>query len=571
MWTLATGRKVRHRWCLVIVALSSVVCNLPQALGAIEQGTVISKPHKARTSDLFPLTVIHVNDLHARYEETNSVSTRCKPDEGERCIGGYGRVVARIKSLQQQYADRNPIYLNAGDSFQGTIWYTLLRWNVTSHFLNLLPADAMTLGNHEFDHGIDGVVPFLDTIESPMLVANIDDSLEPKMQGKYQKSVVLARGGRRIGIIGVIHHATDTLSMTERLHFLDEVPAINQEAAAMRELGVDIVVVLSHCGVTIDQQIARECPDVDVVVGGHSHTLLHNGNGTDWPDTPTASYPIVVEQPSGRQVLIVQAGSFAKYVGHLVVYFDEQGEVVRWEGDTEFLDESLPKDEAIEQEIQTWRVQVEALAVRPVGSTRVFLSKPDCRTGECNFGNFVADAFVDYYAERAESELEWTYASIGITNDGGLRTSLSVGTLTYEDLVTAIPYENTIDTFELQGQYLLEALEYSASRYDTADVLQFSGLRVVFNMTRPAFQRVQRVDVRCRVCRTPRYEPLDRNTLYRIAIAAWIGSGGNGYQMFADHRTNVHVGPLDIDVFERYVSRMSPIMQGTDGRMQFVT
>ncbi|XP_052863804.1 apyrase-like [Anopheles cruzii] len=571
MWTLATERRVRHRWCLAIVALSSVAFNLPYASGAIEQGTVISKPHKASTADLYPLTVIHVNDLHARYEETNSVSTRCKPDEGERCIGGYGRVVARVKSLQQKYADRNPIYLNAGDSFQGTIWYTLLRWNVTSHFLNLLPADAMTLGNHEFDHGIDGVVPFLETIASPMLVANIDDSLEPAMQGKYQKSVVLTRGGRRIGIIGVIHHATDTLSMTERLHFLDEVPAVNQEAAAMRQLGVDIVVVLSHCGLAIDQQIARECPDVDVVVGGHSHTLLHNSNVTDWPDTPAASYPIVVNQPSGRQVLIVQAGSFAKYVGHLVVYFDEHGEVVRWEGDTEFLDESQPKDEAIEQEIQTWRTQVEALAVRPVGSTRVFLTKPDCRTGECNFGSFVADAFVDYYAERAENELEWTYASIGITNDGGLRTSLSVGTLTYEDLVSAIPYENTIDTFELQGQYLLEALEYSASRYNTADVLQFSGLRVVFNMTRPAFQRVQRVDVRCRVCRTPRYEPLDRNALYRIAIAAWIGSGGNGYQMFADHRTNVHVGPLDIDVFERYVTRMSPIMQGTDGRMQFVT
>ncbi|XP_041788378.1 apyrase-like [Anopheles merus] len=565
MWTVPA--LLRFGICLTVTAVCGVCC-----AAASEQGVLISKAWRTEKSDdlLYPLTIIHLNDFHARFEETNTVSTRCKPDEGERCIGGYGRVVSRIKSLQQEYADRNPIYLNAGDSFQGTIWYTLLRWNVTAYFLNLLPADAMTLGNHEFDHGVEGLVPFLGAIDSPMLVANIDDREEPTLQGKYQRSVVLERGGRKIGIIGVIHHATDTLSMTDRVRFLDEVQCINQEATALKQLGVDIIVVLSHCGFTIDQQIARECPDVDVVVGGHSHTLLHTGTVADWPDVPAGSYPFVVEQAAGRRVLIVQAGSFTKYLGHLVVYFDERGEAVRWEGNTEYLDESFPKDEQIERELVPWRTQVDALAVRPVGASKVFLSKPACRTGECNFGSFVADAFVDYYVGRGEAEHEWTYAAIGITNDGGLRTSLAPGTLTYEDLVTAIPYENTVDTFELRGHYLLDALEYSASRYDTADVLQFAGLRVVFNLTRPALQRVQRVDVRCRVCRIPRYEPLDLNATYRIAIAAWIGSGGNGYTMFGQHRTNVRVGPLDIDVFERYVAKMSPIMQGTDGRMVFV-
>ena len=97
---------------------------------------------------------------------------------------------------------------------------------MTAYFLNLLPADAMTLGNHEFDHGVEGLVPFLGAIDSPMLVANIDDREEPTLQGKYQRSVVLERGGRKIGIIGVIHHATDTLSMTDRVRFLDEVQCI---------------------------------------------------------------------------------------------------------------------------------------------------------------------------------------------------------------------------------------------------------------------------------------------------------------------------------------------------------
>uniref|UniRef100_A0A182NS57 Apyrase n=1 Tax=Anopheles dirus TaxID=7168 RepID=A0A182NS57_9DIPT len=562
MWIV--GTTLRLAFCLTVATVSGATS---------EQGVLISNPWKDGKSDdgpLYPLTIIHLNDFHARFEETNTVSTRCKPDEGERCVGGYGRVVARVKSLQREYADRNPIYLNAGDSFQGTIWYTLLRWNVTAHFLDLLPADAMTLGNHEFDHGVEGLVPFLEAINSSMVVANLDDREEPTLQGKYQRSVILERGGRRIGVIGVIHHATDTLSMTERVRFLDEVECVNEEAAALKQLGVDIIVVLSHCGFTIDKQMARECPDVDVIVGGHSHTLLHTGNATGWPDVPTEAYPYVVQQPTGRRVLIVQAGSFTKYIGHLLVHFDENGEVASWEGNTEFLDDSFPRDAEIEQKLVPWRAQVDALAVRPVGSSKVFLSKPACRTGECNFGSFVADAFVDYYVGRGESELEWTYAAIGITNDGGMRTSLNAGTLTYEDLVTAIPYENTVDTFELRGQHLLDALEYSASRYDTADVLQFSGLRVIFNLTQPVFQRVQQVDVRCHNCRIPRYEPLDTGATYRIAIAAWIGSGGNGYEMFGQHRTNVRVGPLDIDVFERYVAKMSPIVQGTDGRMVFV-
>ncbi|XP_058129539.1 apyrase-like [Anopheles ziemanni] len=560
--------------CGVLLTLCLTAPPGTEAASIDPQGVVISKPQKEQkdNNSLYPLTVIHLNDLHARYEEVNTVSTRCKPDEGDRCIGGYARVVARVRALQQEYADRNPIYLNAGDSFQGTIWYTLLRWNVTAYFLNLLPADAMTLGNHEFDHGVEGLVPFLEGITSPMVVANIDDAEEPTLQGKFQKSVILERGGRKIGIVGVIHHATDTLSMTDRVRFLDEVDAVNREAAALKQSGVDIIVVLSHCGITIDRKLARECPDVDVVVGGHSHTLLHEGPVTDWPDSPEDSYPVVVEQvSSGRKVLVVQAGSFSKYVGHLVMYFDDAGEIVSWEGNTEYLDEPYPKDDEIERELVPWRAQVDYLAVRPVGVSLVFLAKEGCRTGECNFGSFVADAFVDYYVGRDVAESEWTYAAIGITNDGGLRTSLNAGTLTYEDLVTAIPYENTVDTFDLRGEHLLEALEYSASRYGTADVLQFSGLQVVFNRTKPAFQRVQSVQVRCRVCRVPRYEPLQPSAVYRIAIAAWIGSGGNGYEMFGQHRSNVRVGPLDIDVFERYVQRMSPIMQGTDGRMKFVT
>jgi 5'-nucleotidase len=103
---------------------------------------------------------------------------------GQVCIGGYARVLTMVKKLQKERADqgKNPIYLNIGDNFQGTLWYELLGWNVTSTFLNILPADATTLGNHEFDRGVQEVVHFLEHLESPVVVANLDDTDEPNLK-----------------------------------------------------------------------------------------------------------------------------------------------------------------------------------------------------------------------------------------------------------------------------------------------------------------------------------------------------------------------------------------------------
>lgn len=94
----------------------------------------------AKAQDLFPVSIIHFNDMHARFDETNIFSNTCKEDDV--CIGGYARVVSKVKELLRTKAEKNPIYLNAADNFQGTLWYNIYRWNVTSFFLNLFPADA---------------------------------------------------------------------------------------------------------------------------------------------------------------------------------------------------------------------------------------------------------------------------------------------------------------------------------------------------------------------------------------------------------------------------------------------
>ncbi|CAD7087605.1 unnamed protein product [Hermetia illucens] len=379
-------------------------------------------------NDLFPVSIIHLNDFHARFEETDWSSSTCiDPNE---CIGGYGRVVTIVKHLLKERNNTNPIYLNAGDNFQGTLWYNIGRWDVTQYFLNLLPADAMTLGNHEFDHGIDGLTPFLEKIKAPIVVANIDDNKEPTMQGKYKKSVIINKYGRKIGIIGVILKTTYQLANTGKLKFLDESESVKAEAERLKSKhGVDIIIVLSHCGLETDRLIAKTAgPLIDVIVGGHSHTFLYSGQSPLGPDTPKDKYPVEIIQDNGHKVLIVQASCYTKYVGDITVYFDRAGEVVSYEGKPIFLAHHIIQDPEIVNELESWKEAIDIIGNRQVGQTRVTLSRDSCTYEECNLGSFITDALTYSYVKSTPYDSPyWTTAAISLLNVGSIRTALNKG------------------------------------------------------------------------------------------------------------------------------------------------
>lgn len=126
------------------------------------------------------------------------------------------------------------------------------------------------------------------------------------------------------------------------MKFTDESTAVRAEANKLKAEGVDIIIVLSHCGLDVDYRIAKEVgSDVDVIVGGHSHTFMYTGNNPPGPDFPRDQYPAVVKHKNGQKTLIVQASAYVKYVGDLTVYFDEKGHVESWEGAPIFLDTNI--------------------------------------------------------------------------------------------------------------------------------------------------------------------------------------------------------------------------------------
>lgn len=170
----------------------------------------------------FELGLIHVNDIHVRFEETDTYSGTCKP--GKECFGGIARLSQTVKDLRAK--DPNSIFVNGGDFYQGTSWYTLFKWKVVAPFANKLNFDASSPGNHEFDDGVDGFVPFLKNITFPVICANIDVSNQTNMEGLFNKSIVIERGGRKIGLIGFLTPETRELSSPGEIKFLDEVGAV---------------------------------------------------------------------------------------------------------------------------------------------------------------------------------------------------------------------------------------------------------------------------------------------------------------------------------------------------------
>ncbi|KAH8315374.1 hypothetical protein KR067_002078 [Drosophila pandora] len=525
-----------------------------------------------KAADGFPVAIIHINDLHARFEATDTSGGTC--DEGETCIGGYPRTVYTIRRLLAEQAELNPIYINAGDSFQGTLWYNLGRWNVTQEMLNLLPADAMTLGNHEFDNGVEGVVPFLETINTSMLVANMDCAHEPTMDGLYKKSEIIERNGRKIGLIGVILETTYELANTGKLIFRNESDTIREEAALLKAQGANIIIVISHCGYDVDKDIAANAGDViDVIVGSHSHTFLYTGDPPG-PHNPAGPYPTEVVHSTGHRVLIVQASAYARYVGNLVVYFDDNGDVVDFEGAPLYMGQDVPQDQDVLAAMVPWQVEIDKKGKEVIGSTKVDLTKDDCAQGECNLGNFFCDAMVHSFVGMAPFEDKaWTNVSAGLMNIGGLRVPLTRGNLTYAHMVSMSPFENTLVAYSLPGSKIVEAMEHAASKVDLEQNttgsyinLQFSGIRVKYDYTKPVGSRVNSVSVRCADCEVPKYEALVSDKLYRLTSPDFLQQGGDGYTMLAEG-TNIQRGITDLDALISYSNHLGPIIHGLEGRI----
>jgi 5'-nucleotidase / UDP-sugar diphosphatase len=515
----------------------------------------------------YTLTIIHTNDTHAHLQPITSSNSDCSAadDAAGKCFGGLARRATVIQRLRAEAP--NSILVDAGDQFQGTLFYFKYKGDESKPFLNSMGYQALTLGNHEFDDGPANLGRFLNGLNAPMVSANVDVSKEPALAGLLKPYTVLQAGGEKIGVTGCTTTETRIDSSPgPNVMFNDIASSVAAQVAELQKQSINKIILLCHDGYAEDLALAAKVDGIDVIVGGHSHTYLSNNAPDKDSDKAYGPYPTVVKSPAGNPVLVVQAYAYSKYVGRLDVTFDAQGVPAKWNGKPVLLDASVPPDPKVAAAIADLEAPLLVLRKQVVGKTTVALdgTVASCRFGECTMGDLVADAMLWKMAPEG--------VQIALVDGGSVRAGAPAGDITVGDVLTVLPFGNTIAEFGLRGADLLTALENGVSRAEKTDnsgtgrFPQVAGLRYVWNPNQPVGTRIVRAEVRAA---DGSYRAVDPNATYKIAALDFARQGGDDYAVFATKAINPYdFGPTVSDVVIEYLAKYSPITIAAEGRIQ---
>jgi 5'-nucleotidase len=495
----------------------------------------------------YSLHVIHINDLHSRIEPISKYDSTCGAEDnaaGE-CFGGVARVKTMIDQLRGELADQNVIVLDAGDQYQGSLMYTTYKGDVEIEFMNDIGFDVMAVGNHEFDDGDEGLAKLVDGVDFPVISGNIDVSASNILAGKVSDHVILEVGGQKIGIISALASDTaETSSPSDAVVFADEIESLQADADALAAEGVDIIIALNHVGAKGDMAIAEAVSGIDAVVGGHSHQLVSN------TVEGAMAYPTMV-----GNVPVVQAYAYSKYVGHLELTFDDDGNVTGATGDTILLDASVAEDEAIVARVAELAGPIEEMKTRVVAESAEAIegSRDVCRAMECPMGNLVADAMLDRVSGQG--------IQVAIQNGGGLRSSIDAGEVTMGEVLSVLPFQNTLSTFEVTGETIVAALENGVGEMEdgAGRFPQVAGMSYTVDPAAEAGSRISDVMVGG--------EPIDLAATYGAVSNNYVRNGGDGYAMFKDAENAYDFGPDLADVTAEYLAEGGAYTPYTDGRI----
>ena len=494
----------------------------------------------------YKLTILHTNDFHARFEPISKYDGPCSAEDngaGE-CFGGSGRLVTAVAEARTR--TNNSILVDGGDQFQGTLFYTYYKGALAAEMMNKMGYDAMTVGNHESDDGPEVLKGFMDAVNFPVLMSNADVSREPLLADKLAKSTVIERGGEKLGLIGLTPQDTDELaSPGPNIIFTDPVQAVQGEVDKLTAEGVNKIIVLSHSGYGVDQLVAAGTTGVDVIVGGHSNTLLSNTN-----ERAEGAYPTMVGNTA-----IVQAYAYGKFLGELNVVFDDAGVITSATGEPLIMDAAVTEDEVTVARVAEAAAPLEEIRNKVVAQTDEAIGgdRAVCRAMECTMGNLIADAMLARVADQG--------IQIAIQNGGGIRASIDAGEVTMGEVLTVLPFQNTLSTFQVTGATLVEALENGVGQVEegAGRFPQVAGMSFAFDATQPAGSRVSDVMVGGAA--------IEMDKVYGVVSNNYVRNGGDGYDMFRDAANAYDFGPDLADVTAEYLAENAPYKPYTDGRI----
>lgn len=519
----------------------------------------------------FDLMVMHMNDHHAYLDNFPYIST----------------VVKELRA-----ANDNNLLLHGGDVFAGDLYWNKYKGQADVVMMNYLGFDAVTFGNHEFDEGglpegHQALYNYVRGANFPVLGANLDFQDDDLLKGIYKGGIgenigggeiydgtVVDMDGTKVGLFGLTTEDTVNISSPGEVEVLSYIKSAEETVAAFKEMGVDKIIALTHVGVDenspqgSDQVLAKAVPEIDVIVGGHTHTALEE--------------PITIKNKNGEQTIIVQAGEYGNYLGQLDLKFNPKGEVYWNHGELTKIDPKTMKvDKQAEAILKPFKLGKEALKKESIGvETEVLLdAKRDSsaegissiRHNETNLGNLIADAML-WKAKTLSSLKDQTVVSI--QNGGGIRTSIEPGDISIGSILQVLPFGNPLSIVESTGAEVKAALERSVQGEaieggkglkEDGGFLHVGGMKYTFDSTKKSGARVDEVWV----AEGEDYRELADDEKVYIATNSFTARGGDGYDVFRKATTEGRVsdpGFSDtqnmIEYMQKLGDKISPEVEG---------
>ena len=513
------------------------------------------------------LDIMFSNDIHGGIDR--SQATFMNPDFPPQ-LGGGASAATLIKHVRAMSGPkRASLLLDAGDFFQGRPVGTVTKGKAVIDYMNAIGYDAMTIGNHEYDIADTELIKTLADAEFPILSCNIIERRTGKLVPYTLPYIILERMGVRIGIIGFTTTDTEKMSFPENIKnvdFVDEKESVSKYVDIVRnQENVDIVIVLGHAGLPYDvestylsrydakgnplqseryaawgwdaQEIAREVPGIDLIVGGH----IHKGFPKPWIDPYS-------------HTMVVQGYAYGSNLGWITLKIDPETKTVSGyelpalrEGMmiTLFEDQFIP-DPEISEAIEAQVAIAEEGMDEIVGSSAYHLSRTNV-DAQSLMGNTITDAM------RNEVKADFAFLNLG-----GVRADIKSGPVTYRDIFQVMPFDNMLVSFKCTGEFLRRIIEtrVEGSRHG----LVVSGVNVVYSKKRPNFDRVTSLRIGG--------QPWDPNKIYTCATTDFLLQGNAGLTLLTqvpqediiNHQINLR------DAIVNYFKQHSPVKTKIDDR-----
>tara|TARA_B110000091_G_scaffold44862_1_gene49056 strand:- start:542 stop:2188 length:1647 start_codon:yes stop_codon:yes gene_type:complete len=483
----------------------------------------------------YNLTILHTNDNHGRFWHNRS--------------GEYGMAARAtlIQSIRDEVAGTggHTLLLSGGDINTGVPESDLQDAEPDFKGMNYMAYDAMALGNHEFDNPLSVLRQQHDWARFPFLSANIinQDTGMPL----FKSHEIFDLDGLKVAVVGFTTQDTVRIGNPEFLQGLEiQSPiAVATKIVPAIAANSDLVVAVTHMGhyrfgenggnAPGDVALAKAVDGLDVIVGGHSQTATFS------PDVQ-------------NDTLIVQAKEWGKYVGRLDLQL-RNGEIsvinyqlipvnlkkkvlIDGEKVSVYIDQEIVADETLKAMLEPYQNQGQEQLMQVIGhADAVFVgAREQVRTNETNLGNLIALA-----------QMERVQADLGIMNSGGIRDDMPAGDITYKDVLTVQPFSNTVAYVDLTGAELMPYLQVAANKEAGSGAFaQFAGTTITMNGN-----SIESATVAGKL--------VEASKTYRLAINAYMASGGDGYPRLSDHANYVNSGFVDAEVLKDYISSRSPL------------